>query len=131
MKWGKLLGAANKARLFRYLTALWLLIRDRRTPVAPKVIAGLVVAYALSPIDLIPDVVPVLGLLDDVILIPLGIALAVRLTPPALWQEMLQQAEQFQGRLPKMVGGLLIVLVIWAALLGVFAWWLLNTLASA
>ncbi len=131
MKWGKLLRAANKGRLFRYLVALWLLIRDRRTPVAPKVIAGLVVAYALSPVDLIPDVIPVLGLLDDVILIPLGIALAVRLTPPALWQEMLQRAERFEGRLPKMVGGLLIVLVIWAALLGVLGWWLLKTLASA
>ena len=72
-----------------------------------------------------------LGLLDDVILIPLGIALAVRLTPPALWQEMLQQAEHVKGRLPKMVLGLLIVLVIWVALLGVFAWWLFKTLASA
>ncbi len=131
MKWGKLLGAANKPRLLRYLAALWLLIRDKRTPVAPKLIAGLVVAYALSPVDLIPDVIPVLGLLDDVILIPLGIALAVRLTPPALWQEMLQQAEHVKGRLPKMVLGLLIVLVIWVALLGVFAWWLFKTLASA
>ena len=84
MKSLKLFAIANKAKLIHYLTALWLLLKDPRTPLAAKLVAGVVVAYALSPIDLIPDFIPVLGLLDDVILVPLGVALAVKLVPPPL-----------------------------------------------
>ena len=123
--------AANKARLFHYLTALWFLLRDPRTPLVAKLVAGIVVAYALSPIDLIPDFIPVLGLLDDIILVPLGVALAVKLVPPPLWLEMQQRAEGFQGRLPKMMWGLLIVVAIWLALLAVFIYWLLHSVLNA
>ena len=131
MKAFKLMLAANKARLFHYLTALWFLLRDPRTPLVAKLVAGIVVAYALSPIDLIPDFIPVLGLLDDIILVPLGVALAVKLVPPPLWLEMRQRAEGFQGRLPKMMWGLLIVVAIWLALLAVFIYWLLHSVLNA
>lgn len=63
----------------RDVVALWLAARDPRVPVAAKIVSGIVAAYALSPIDLIPDFIPVIGYLDDVILVPLGILLAIRL----------------------------------------------------
>lgn len=131
MNWRKMMGAANKATLWRYLKALWLLLKDGRTPLPAKLVAGLVVTYALSPIDLIPDFIPVLGLLDDLILIPLGVMLAIKLVPRSLWEEMLQRADAQQGRLPKMVWGLVIVLLIWALVLGLFTWWLLHAWSAA
>ena len=60
---------------------LYFAVRDPRTPLAARLVAAAVVAYALSPIDLIPDFIPVLGLLDDALILPLGIALALRLVP--------------------------------------------------
>jgi uncharacterized membrane protein YkvA (DUF1232 family) len=66
------------------IAVLYFAMRDPRTPPAAKLIAVLVVAYALSPIDLIPDFIPVLGLLDDLILLPIGIALALKLVPPGV-----------------------------------------------
>lgn len=71
---------------------MYLACRDPRVPWLAKVIAALVVAYALSPIDLIPDFIPVLGLLDDFVLVPLGLALAIRLVPVAVLQEHRAQA---------------------------------------
>ena len=73
--------------LKRDTVALYLAARDPRVPWYAKVVAACVAAYALSPIDLIPDFIPVIGYLDDVILVPLGIALAIRLIPPALLEE--------------------------------------------
>ena len=67
--------------------ALWLASRDPRVPWLAKAVAGLTVAYALSPIDLIPDFIPVLGHLDDLVLVPLGLALAIRLVPPEILAE--------------------------------------------
>ncbi len=69
---------------------LYIATRDRRTPWYAKAIAGLVVAYALSPIDLIPDFIPVLGYVDDVLIVPAGIALAIKMIP----QEVLTEARQ-------------------------------------
>jgi uncharacterized membrane protein YkvA (DUF1232 family) len=131
MKAFKLMLASNKARLFHYLTALWFLLKDPRTPLVAKLVAAIVVAYALSPIDLIPDFIPVLGLLDDIILVPLGVALAVKLVPAPLWLEMRQKAEGFQGRLPKVMWGLLIVVAIWLMLLAVFIYWLVHSVLNA
>ena len=117
---------ANKARLATRLLALWKLVRHRDTPRAPKLIALLVLAYALSPIDLIPDFIPVIGLLDDVILVPMGIALAVRLTPPHLWQARMAEAEASADKLPRLWWGVLLIVLIWLLLLGLFAWWLAS-----
>jgi uncharacterized membrane protein YkvA (DUF1232 family) len=108
------------------LLALWKLLRHPDTPRAPKLLALLVLAYALSPIDLIPDFIPVLGLLDDAILIPLGIALVVRLTPPALWQARLAEAQAHAEQLPRVWWGALLVVAVWLLLLGLFVWWLLG-----
>jgi uncharacterized membrane protein YkvA (DUF1232 family) len=83
------------ARDLRDLTlALSVAARDPRVPLPAKLLAAFVLAYALSPIDLIPDVVPVLGYLDDLILLPAGIWLAVRLIPPDVWQECRRRARQ-------------------------------------
>ena len=115
---------ANKARLATRLLALWKLVRHRDTPRAPKLIALFVLAYALSPIDLIPDFIPVIGLLDDMILVPMGIALAVRLTPPPLWQARMAESEASADKLPHLWWGVLLIVLVWLLVLGLFAWWL-------
>ncbi len=79
--------------LKREVIVLWLAARDPRVPLHTKLLAGLVAAYALSPIDLIPDFIPVIGLLDDLLLVPLGIWLALRLIPGALHMELLIAAQ--------------------------------------
>jgi uncharacterized membrane protein YkvA (DUF1232 family) len=85
----------TRARQLRRLTrALWIAYRDPRTPLAAKIVAAIVIGYALSPIDLIPDVIPVLGYLDDLVLVPLGVALAVRLIPTTVWQDALAEADR-------------------------------------
>src|SRR5919109_78463 len=73
--------------LKRDVHALWLAARDARTPKLAKLLALLVAAYALSPIDLIPDFIPVLGYLDDVVIVPLGILAVVKLIPPEIMAE--------------------------------------------
>lgn len=123
MKLRTLFGAANRARLATYLLALWKLMKHPDTPRGPKLVAVAVLLYALSPIDLIPDFLPVIGQLDDLLLLPLGIALAVRLTPPELWQARLREAEAEGGRAPKMVWGAVLVVGVWLLMLGGLAWW--------
>lgn len=125
IKLGRLLGAANRARLGVYLLALWKLFKHPDTPRAPRWIAIAVVAYALSPIDLIPDFIPVLGQLDDLVLVPLGIALAVKLTPEPLWQARLREAEAGRDQLPKMLWGAAGIVLLWLLVvggLGALAW---------
>ena len=121
-----LLRRANTARLATHLIALWKLFRHPDTPRAAKWLAVAVVAYAVSPIDLIPDFIPVLGLLDDVILLPLGIALVVKLTPRHLWQARLAEAEAGAEQLPRLIGGAVFVLAVWLLLAGLLAWWLFS-----
>ncbi|WP_213980539.1 YkvA family protein [Sphingomonas sp. dw_22] len=98
--------------------AVWLAARDPRTPLAAKLVGLLVAAYALSPIDLIPDFIPVLGLVDDAILIPLGVWLFERLIPADQFAEHRARAAE-ETRRPVSWGGVLIVLSVWglAALL--------------
>lgn len=118
---------ANTARLRTMLIALWKLFKHPQTPRAPKLLAIAVLAYAVSPIDLIPDFIPVLGLLDDLILLPLGVALVVRLTPKPLWQACLREAEASKDKLPRLWWGAAGVLLLWAALIGLGAWWWFRT----
>lgn len=124
MKLSQLFGAANRARLGICLLALWKLMRHPETPWAPKLVALLVLGYALSPIDLIPDFIPVLGQLDELILLPLGVALAIRLTPEALWQARLREAEAAGGRAPKLLWGALLIVAVWLLCAGAMGWWL-------
>jgi uncharacterized membrane protein YkvA (DUF1232 family) len=119
---GKIWRLASSARLATYLLALWKLVRHPDTPRSAKLVAWAVLAYALSPIDLIPDFIPVLGLLDDLVLIPLGVALVVRLVPEALWQARLREAEAQSERLPRLWWGALLIGLVWLALLGLLIW---------
>lgn len=92
---------------------VWLAARDPRTPLMAKLIGLLVAAYALSPIDLIPDFIPVLGLLDDAVLIPAGVWLFARLVPPELMAEHRATAEAAAAR-PVSKWGIAIVIALWA-----------------
>lgn len=91
-------------RLKANLILLWLCCRQPDMPWLPKIVALVTVAYAVSPIDLIPDFIPVLGFLDDVILLPLGIALALRLIPDGLQQRCRPEAEAMAGQRIKLKG---------------------------
>ncbi len=127
----KLLKFANGARLATMLLALWKLFKHPDTPWAPKLVAIAVLAYAVSPIDLIPDFIPVLGMLDDLLLIPLGVALAVKLTPAHLWQARLAEAEAGADKLPHLVWGAVAIVLLWLLLLAGFGWWLWSVLTSS
>ena len=98
--------------------AAWLAARDPRCPWHARVLGLVITAYALSPIDLIPDFIPVLGLLDDALLVPLGIWLFVKLLPAGLFDECRARAAEASER-PGSAWGAAIVVVIWilAALL--------------
>lgn len=109
-------------RLKRDVIALWIAARSAETPRAARVIAALVAAYALSPIDLIPDFVPVLGLLDDLLIVPLGIALALRCIPPPLLARF--RAEAMRRDRPTSRGGAMCIVAIWLLGAGAAAlWW--------
>ncbi|HEY6133281.1 MAG TPA: YkvA family protein [Rubrivivax sp.] len=113
-RWVRLAGAGG---LSTRVLALWKLFRHPQTPRIAKFVALLVVAYALSPIDLIPDFIPVLGLLDDLVIVPLGIALVVKLSPTPLWDSCLREAQAGRGQLPRLLWGAALVLVLWLMLL--------------
>lgn len=119
------------ARLGTLLLALWKLARHPGTPWTCKAVAAAVVAYAVSPIDLVPDFIPLLGQLDDLVLIPLGLALAVRLAPPALWQACLRAARTQAGRLPRLLWGAAAVVALWMALVVALALALVSAAAAA
>ena len=97
--------------------ALYLAARDPRTPWYAKLLVAGIVAYALSPIDLIPDFIPVLGYLDDFVLIPLGIAVVIQLIPDAVWAESRARAEQSLMRgVPASRVAAAVIVLIWLVL---------------
>lgn len=115
-------------RVKRDGVALYFATRHPATPLLVKVIGVVIVAYALSPIDLIPDFVPVLGYLDDVILLPALIWAAIRLLPPPLLEECRLQADawmQREGRKPRSYWGAAVIVALWLA----FAWWMWRLFA--
>ena len=130
-RFAKLLERAQPARLATRMLALWILFKHPATPWAPKLVAIAVIAYAVSPIDLIPDFIPVLGLLDDILLLPLGIALVVRLTPQALWQARVAEAEAGVEKLPRLWWGAAVIVLVWLALLGGLGFWWWSTFAAS
>jgi uncharacterized membrane protein YkvA (DUF1232 family) len=101
--------------------ALYLAARDPRVPWYAKALAFCVAGYALSPIDLIPDFVPVLGYLDDLIIVPLGILAVVTLIPPEIMAEHRAAAELASGR-PMSRTAAVVVVCIWAASIALAAW---------
>jgi len=106
-------------RLKRDVRALYLAYRDPRVPWYARLFAGLVVAYAFSPIDLIPDPIPVIGYLDDLVLVPLGIVLALRMIPAEVMVECRERArrEQDEGK-PVSWTAAAVIVAIWIAMAG-------------
>ncbi len=114
----------DRARaLKRDVHALALAARDPRVPLAAKLLALAVVGYALSPIDVIPDFIPVLGSIDDLVLLPLGILLAVRMVPPDVMAELRARATA-EGRLPASRRAAWIIAAVWGVALALAALWL-------
>ncbi|MDR1510113.1 MAG: DUF1232 domain-containing protein [Synergistaceae bacterium] len=98
--------------------ALFLALKRKETPLSAKILIGIAVCYALSPIDLIPDFIPVIGLLDDAILLPLIIAAAVKLTPPPVIADCRREAAgMWAGGKPKKYLCAAPVAVIWLAII--------------
>lgn len=112
--------------------AIYLAYRDPRVPLYARLFAACVVAYAFSPIDLIPDPIPVLGYLDDLVLIPLGVALALKMIPPTVMVECREKAQEViqQGKPVSRLGAAVIVL-IWLLLAGLAVALILRALRGA
>jgi len=105
------------AELKREICALYLAARDPRTPRCAKVVIVCIVAYALSPIDLIPDPIPVLGYLDDLLLLPLGIWLAIRMIPREVLHECREKAATTSEELPENRWAAGVIVAFWLAAL--------------
>jgi uncharacterized membrane protein YkvA (DUF1232 family) len=107
--------------------ALWFAVRDPRTPMLPKVLCAIVVAYALSPIDLIPDFIPILGFVDDALLLPGLMWLAIKAMPPDLLTQCRQKADDWMqngGTRPKSLVGAVAIVLLWLASFGlIWLWW--------
>ena len=104
-------------RLKTELHALYLAYKDPRVPWYARIFAVVVVTYAFSPIDLIPDPIPVLGYLDDLVLVPLGIALAVRMIPDAVLAECREKARNAEAETgPKGTAAAVAVVAVWLLL---------------
>lgn len=114
-----------------YVRALYLASRDPRTPIVTKCIVGFVVAYALSPIDLIPDFIPIIGYLDDALILPLGIYLAIKSPPDDVWHDCLMRAEQTPYKAPKNRLAAGVIILIWlmmAFTIGYYGWYIFADL---
>lgn len=108
--------------------ALYLAARHPDTPWYAKLLVAAIVAYAFSPIDLIPDFIPIVGYLDDLVLLPLGIALAIKLVPPAVLAECRARAHEVMvnGKPVSRVAGVVVV-VVWLALAALCMVWAYET----
>lgn len=114
--------------LLREVFALWFACRDPRTPSAAKLLAMLIVAYALSPIDLIPDFIPLLGYLDELILLPAAIYLVLKLVPPPVMEQArLHAAERLAQHhpMPRSYVAAAVIVMLWLALLWLLWRWLM------
>ena len=112
--------------LKRDVMTLWFALRHPDTPWYARLLAFLITAYALSPIDLIPDFIPVLGVLDDLILLPAGVWLFLKLVPPTVLAESRAEAQRWFAERhdkPRSLMGLILVLLVWGLAALVFAQW--------
>src|SRR5262245_9021906 len=106
----------------RDVVALWIAARDPRVPWYAKALAMAVAAYPLSPLDLIPDFIPVLGYLDDLVIVPLGILLVVALIPAPLMAEFRAQAATLAAK-PRSTTAAVVIVLIWIAATILVGWW--------
>ncbi len=113
--------------LERQTLAAYFAARDPRTPWPVRLLAMFVAAYALSPIDLIPDFIPVLGYLDDLLLVPLGIALVVRLVPAEVMADARERAAVAAGK-PASPAMAVAILAVWLLALCWLGWWAWHAL---
>lgn len=113
----------------RDVLALWIAARDPRVPWYAKALAMAVAAYALSPIDLVPDFVPVLGYLDDLVIVPLGILLVIALIPADLMADFRERAAIIAAKPQSTIAAAIIVL-IWIAAAMLTGWWLWRSFAA-
>ena len=116
--------------LKRETMALYFAARDPRTPLAAKVLAAVVVAYALSPIDLIPDFIPLIGLLDDLVLLPPGIAIVLHLIPPEVMADGRARAEAALA-LPANITAAAEIVLLWLAMVALVGVWAYRAFAQA
>jgi uncharacterized membrane protein YkvA (DUF1232 family) len=118
----------HRARLLKAeLYALYLAMRDPRVPPAARIVVACVVGYAFSPIDLIPDFVPILGYLDDLLLLPLGIAFALKLIPPDIMAECRERATAVVDRSrPTNHIAAIVIVGIWLVLIVTITLWVLR-----
>lgn len=120
---------ARARQLRQHTLTVYFAARDPRTPMLVRALAVLVAAYALSPIDLIPDFIPVIGYLDDLILIPLGLALVIRLTPAAVIESARARAEQATTR-PVSYPAAALFVAVWLIALWFFGRWALDAVRT-
>ena len=117
--------------LKRDIVALYLAANDLRTPWYARALVLCIGAYALSPIDLIPDFIPVLGLIDDLVLLPLGIYIAMKLIPALVLTDCRQMAAAMDYKLPESWIAAAVIILIWIAAAGALALSILPTLYEA
>lgn len=115
------------AKMNQKLLVLYLSSKDQRTPMTVKILAVCIVAYALSPIDLIPDFIPVLGYLDDIIIVPLGIALCLKLIPEPILQDNRRKASKLNKNIlsQNWYAGVLII-ILWIIVISVIGYFILK-----
>lgn len=115
------------AKMNQELLVLYLSSKDKRTPLTVKILAVCIVAYALSLIDLIPDFIPVLGYLDDIIIVPLGIALCLKLIPEAILQDNRQKASELNKNMlsQNWYAGILII-ILWVIVISVVGYFMIK-----
>src|SRR3954463_11403072 len=133
MRWASLVREWARS-IKRGVVALWLAVRDPRTPWYAKAPAAAAAAYAISPIVLIPDAVPILGqvalgFLDDLVIVPLGIRLAIKLIPDDLMAEFREEATRLKGR-PMSYGMVAIIVLLWLVAIALQQWWLWTRRAA-
>ena len=105
-------------KLKKTLPAVFLTLKDKDTPISAKILAGITVGYALSPIDLIPDFIPILGYLDDVILLPALIAITIKLIPVDVWRKNLALSEDmWKDGKPKKWYYAIPIILLWALII--------------
>ena len=120
-------GKERARNLRREVYALYFACRDPRVPWYAKALAVAVVAYAFSPIDLIPDFIPVLGYLDDLVLIPLGVVAVRAMIPPAVLADCRERASGMEGK-PRNWLAAAIIVAVWLALAtAAIYWWFSPT----